>query len=530
MAAKAGPLESPGCGTSMAMSSCSFRRRNQHTKQARIMPVVMALLAFLCGCNLSLHNPQHSTFVHRDASVEIAPRTAASNSFWPSDEPAQLDENQKQMALNAWQYFTRTVFPETGLPQGAVGSDTLTMENIAGYLAALTCAKRIGVLEDIDFHKRMTKLVTWLNQMQLNSLGVPNTFYSGRTGQSLNGIGQPGEDGHSALDLGRLLIWLRIIRNEFPTHAAAVDRAVMRWNFHKLIDADGLIYGSYYRDGRLHPFREGRFGSLQYAAKGFALWGFKVDASMSVQDTSLMTINDILLPFDNRYAELFPIQRPHGEPFQIGAVTTTFPLLDGIEFRWEIPGSGQNGSGWKTDLKSEQLARAIYEVQKSRYAKEGLITARAAHNLDRPPYFVIDSVFAMGEPFATMDKAGNSQLKQACVSTGAAFQLWAMFDDKYTDQLMDSVKSLFDQYGGWYAGFYEDGGAPNKAIALNDNAVILESLAFVLGGSLYTPNDVPGYWELTLEAESLEKQGLPPEKYQQKFQPMLNTIKTEPRP
>ncbi len=144
----------------------------------------------------------------------------------------------------------------TGLPQGAVGSDTLTMDNVAGYLAALTCAKRIGVLEDIEFHERMTKLVTWLNQMQLNSLGVPNTFYNGRTGQSLNGINQSGEDGHSAIDIGRLLIWLRIVRNEFPTHAAAIDRVVLRWNFRKLIDADGLLYGSYYRDGRLHPYRE----------------------------------------------------------------------------------------------------------------------------------------------------------------------------------------------------------------------------------------------------------------------------------
>lgn len=470
-------------------------------------------------------------FVYRVATAEIKPRSALScNSSLPHNESFCLTDKELEMGRYAWQYFTRTVFPETGLPQGAVGSDTLTMNNVAGYLAALTCAKRIGVLEKIEFHERMTKLVTWLNQMQLNSLGVPNTFYSGRTGQSLNGINQPGEDGHSALDIGRLLIWLRIVRNEFPTHAAAIDRAVLRWNFRKLIDADGLIYGSYYRDGKLFSYREGRFGELQYAAKGFALWGFRINASIESDKTSLMTINNILLPFDNRYSRVSPIQQPQGEPFQPGTITTTAPLLDGMELGWKIPGPGKDSADWKVDQKSLQLARSVYAVQKSRYETGGMLTARTAHNLDRPPYFVIDSIFALGDPFVTIDKSGNLQPKQACVSSGAAFQLWAMFKGDYTDMLMDAVENLFDQYGGWYAGFYEDGGATNKAISLNDNAVILESLAFVLHGSLFKMNLQPGYWELTLEAESFEAQGLPPAKFQQQFQPMLDMRKTEPRP
>ncbi|HAS88655.1 MAG TPA: hypothetical protein DCS48_05045, partial [Desulfovibrio sp.] len=150
--------------------------------------------------------------------------------------------------------------------------------------------------------------------------------------------------------------------------------------------------------------------------------------------------------------------------------------------------------------------------------------------LDRPPYFVIDSIFALGDPFATMDKSGTPHPNQSCVSTGASFQLWAMFESKYTDMLMEAVEPLFDQYGGWYAGSYEDGGAPSKAISLNDNAVVLESLAFVLSGPLFKANLQPGYWELTLQEKSFEKLGLPPAKYQSQFQPMLDTRKAEPRP
>ncbi|WP_163295756.1 DUF3131 domain-containing protein [Desulfovibrio sp. JC022] len=523
----------PPLGIAKGIIPFARRRRNAIIKKARSASklIFMVLLLLICGCKNYIHSSKGEPFAYRTATAEIKPRRVASaNSFWSKNEPAQLTEKQQEMASYAWAYFTRTVFPETGLPQGAVGSDSLTMTNVAGYLAALTCAKRIGVLEDIEFHERMTKLVTWLNKMQLNSLGVPNTFYNGRTGQSQNGINQPGEDGHSALDIGRLLTWLRIVRNEFPTHAAAIDRTVMRWNFRKLIDADGLLYGSYYRNGQLHSYREGRFGELQYAAKGFALWGFKIDGSVQSDKTSLITVNNILLPFDNRYSQISPIPRPQGEPRQTGAVTTTAPLLDGMEFNWLIPAKGTDYETWKIDQKALQLAQALYAVQKSRYKVEGMLTARSGHNLDRPPYFVIDSVFALGDPFSTMDKSGNPQPKQACISTRAAFQLWAMFEGQYTDLLMDAVEPLFDQYGGWYAGSYENGGATNKAISLNDNAVILESLAFMLSGPLFKSNQQPGYWELTLKAESFEARGLPPEKFQQQFQPMLDTRKTEPQP
>ncbi|WP_027720167.1 DUF3131 domain-containing protein [Maridesulfovibrio zosterae] len=496
-----------------------------------LQAALICILLLCCGCKVPVHKTDADAFNFKEASTAVSPRHITGEySLWGSNKPAQLSEDQLNIAKQAWTYFTRTVFPETGLPQGAVGSDTLTMDNVASYLAALTSANWIGLLEEVEFHARMTKIVTWLNTMQLNSLGVPNTFYNARTGQSINGAGQPGEDGHSALELGRLLIWMRIVRNIYPTHAAAIDRAVLRWNFRNLIDADGLLYGSYYREGKLRAYRQGRLGHLQYAAKGFALWGFNIAASLKADSYSLMTINKILLPFDNRPVQERNSPRPFGEPFQIGAVSTTFPLLDGIEFNWKKPGPAADFDRWPQDLKSEQFAASIYEVQKSRYTVDGILTARADHNLDRPPYFVIDSVLALGEPFATIDKSGRPQIEQACVSTGASFLLWAMFDQDYTDMLMDSVVTMYDSYGGWYAGFYESSGTINKAISLNDNAVILESLAFMLSGPLFQPSVTKGYWELTLENESFEEKGLPPARFQNEFQPMLNMEKTEPQP
>lgn len=57
-----------------------------------------------------MHNSQRGSFIHLDAEEDINPRHVGSGSFWSGDEPPQLDENHKQMAAYAWQYFTRTVF------------------------------------------------------------------------------------------------------------------------------------------------------------------------------------------------------------------------------------------------------------------------------------------------------------------------------------------------------------------------------------------------------------------------------------
>ncbi|SDK80455.1 Protein of unknown function [Maridesulfovibrio ferrireducens] len=493
---------------------------------------LIAGLLILCGCKLHSHSVSDDIFTFKRISAEPFPRhTATTSNFWEQESPPVLSEKDLHNAKQAWAYFDRTVFPETGLPQGAVGSDTLTIHNIAGYLAALTCAKRLEIIDSITFHSRMTKLVTWLNSMELNSFGTPNTFYSARTGQMIRGDGQQGEEGHSAIDIGRMLIWLRIVRNEFPTHSAAIDRAVLRWNFRKLLDAEGLLYGAYKdNSGKLKSYRQGSLGLLQYAAKGFALWGFDVKASLRIDHYSMVTINKFLLPFDNRPIKEAGLSRPQGEPFQIGPVITGMSSLGGMELGWATPLYETKIDSWPEDSASRQLTSAAFEVQRSRYTVEGKLTARTEHNLDRPPYYVIDSVFALGEPFATIDKSGTRQAEQSCVSTGATFLLWAMFNDPYTDLLMNAVSDMYDSYGGWYAGYYEDGGIANKSISLNDNAAILEALTFVHSGILYRDSVMPGYWEITLENKSFEPKGLPPSRFQNDFQPLLPMTKAEPMP
>ena len=60
----------------------------------------------------------------------------------------------------------------------------------------------------------------------------------------------------------------------------------------------------------------------------------------------------------------------------------------------------------------------------------------------------------------------------------------ALFEDEYTDMLIDAVESLYDEEKGWYSGRYEKTGKPNKAITANTNGIILEVLAYKKFGPL----------------------------------------------
>ncbi len=430
-----------------------------------------------------------------------------------------LLESEIQTASRAWAYFDRTIFPETGIPQGAVGSDTVTMWDIGSYLAALISAKRIGVLDEITFDRRMTSVIYWLNTMELNDYGLPNKFYNARTGELIQNNGQPGQAGFSAIDIGRLLIWLRIVRNEFISHSTAIDRIVLRFNFRHVLDSDGLLHGATAAsDGRVTLFRQGRLGLQQYAAMGFKLWGFNVDKSLKMNHESAITILGHWLPFDNR---------PTGDPAQIGAVTTGMGMLTGLEFGFVVPHAEKQGT---SSAPMRKLADAIYLVQEARFSQQGRLTARDPHVMDHSPYYLIDSLYALGIPFASLDSRGNTVPDAATISTKAAYAMWALYDSPYTDALITALTPMYDEYGGWFAGIYEKDGSTNRAITLDCNAIILEALAFKATGVLYSQSDTHGYWEKLLENNNFEQQGLPPSRYQKEYQPLLENEKTRPTP
>ena len=160
----------------------------------------------------------------------------------------------------------------------AVGAyPSTTLWDTASYISGLVAAYELGIIDKRTFDSRATKLIGTLRNLSLFNGEAPNKVYNTQTGEKVNYANQPGEVGYSVLDMGRMLVWLRILKERYPYLANGVDNVPLRWNFCNIVNEDGRLFGSLVRgDGSTRYVQEGRLGYEEYAAKGFALWGVDV--------------------------------------------------------------------------------------------------------------------------------------------------------------------------------------------------------------------------------------------------------------
>jgi len=259
--------------------------------------------------------------------------------------------------------------------------------------------------------------------------------------------------GWSSIDLGRLLIWLKIVAADprFAERAAAV---VGR------IDAGDVIRGGYLRgegvdaQGRVQAYQEGRIGYEQYAAHGFALWGHRAEKALSLRENALpVTVMDEPLVTDIRRSD-----RLTSEPF----------LLWGMELGW--------------DPEVAALVRRLLRAQEARYRKTGIVTITGEDSIPLAPhYFYYYCVYANGRDFAV-----EVQHRQAVtddprwISAKSAFAFHALMPDLYTDAALEALRPARGA-DGWSSGVFEADGRATGGLNVNTAAVILEAALLAHG-------------------------------------------------
>ncbi|WP_237468037.1 DUF3131 domain-containing protein [Vibrio stylophorae] len=387
-----------------------------------------------------------------------------------------LTAQELQWAKIAWRYFENNTQTQTGLVNTVDRYPTFTMSGLADYLAALTAAHQFGFIDDKQHDERLTKVMTFLNEMALTQAGVPNKVYNASTGQMVDYGNQPGEVGWSALDIGRLLIWLAITKQRYPHFSEYIDKAVLRWNFCMLTGEDGLLYGGSIHQGKISPYKEGRLGAEEYAAYGYLDWNIVPYRAMSLEPYESITFYGIDLLFDGRDPRYYDVLRP--------VLATPYWQL-GLEFNWDQIDDHDSQDSYHSAAQLAQIAESVYQIQEQRWRHERIYTARAEHILSKPPYFVYDTLYALGSPWATLADDGQFYPSAALVSTRAVFQMWALWDTEYTDQLMLLVQSLYQADRGWYEGRYEHSSAYEKSISLQTNTAVLTALLYKQQGKLY---------------------------------------------
>lgn len=402
-----------------------------------------------------------------------------------------LSEQELEWARIAWKYVENNTNLTTGLVNALDNYPTTNMSNLADYLVALMAAREFEFITSKEHDERLTLVLGFLNEMPLGLTGVPNKVYSTNTSQMVNYANQPAELGWSSIDIGRLLIVLAMTKQRYPEFSEYVDKAVLRWNFCELVTQDGELYGGTVHEGQVHRYKEGRLGIEEYTSYGYLDWHVVPQKAMMLEPYEVVTINGIDLLFDGRDPRHYDVLRP---------VYSTPYLLMGMEFNWDNIDDTRSSDAEHTNHTLSAMADSVYRLQQSRWEQDRIYTARGEHVVSGPPYFVYDSIYALGTPWISVAEDGSDHDEKALVSTRVAFQMWVLWKTDYTDKLLTLVQELYDPERGWYEGRYELTSSYEKSISLQTNAGVLQALLYKANGKLYQPKGSREYRDVQFDS------------------------------
>lgn len=365
-----------------------------------------------------------------------------------------LTEDDLDRARHAWRFIQENLQTNTGLVNAMNQYPRTTLWEVGSTLAAWIAAEQLQLIPRVRFQANIERLMVTLEKLALYGDVLPNVEYDTETGGMVDAHGRPSDRGAgwSALDIGRTLIWLRILHDWYPIYQAAVREVVAGWELAELVGEQGLRR-VVLEGGVERAEQQGRFGYEHYAAAGLGAWELFVPTAEDFDDVGQVEIMGIGVPYDVR-----PFSYLTSEPFMLAALE-----LGGISSDFA------------------RFTEAIYAVQRQRYETLDVVSAVTEDALAQPPWFVYNTIFYGGRPWQALGPDGSEQSGLSAFSVKAAFAWSAIYDDSFTEQLMARADPLRHERFGFLAGVF-DHGEPNRALNLNTNAVVLEAILFKLRG------------------------------------------------
>ena len=380
----------------------------------------------------------------------------------------ELCEADLDTAKIAWTYFENNYQKETGLFNAANKYPSTTMWDTGSALAATIAAEDFGLISNKEFDDKITALIKTLVKMDLFNNEAPNKVYNSKTMKMVTYKNKVTPDGIgvSVLDLARLISWLNTLTCKHPKFKHQVKLAIDRWDFSRLIKG-GRMHSikRYPETGETKSFQEGRLGYEQYAAKILKREGHDLPISSTYNNENRKDVDilGITIATDNRTPEKF-----HSS----NSVVTESYLMDAFE----------NGY----DEENKSIINNIYQVQKKRWQDTGIVTAVSEDNINRPPYFIYNTIFSGGKTWVAKTSKGKILQEHKTISNKAAISMAMLFpEDDYSKVLVDKVRNAYDPKKGWYSGIFENGEGYNSTTTANTNGVILSSLLYKKYGSMY---------------------------------------------
>jgi hypothetical protein len=390
-------------------------------------------------------------------SVDTAPAPP------PPIVPVVVTPQERQLYLDAartsWKFVSRITEPSTGLARAHAKYSYVTLWDIAGAIAANYTAHELTFIDDATYDAHIQRILATLSTVDLFDKKAFNRTYDAKTGRMVdnaNKISNVGA-GWSSVDIGRLLVWLRIISVKQPKYAPLATQVVRRLNMSELLE-DGYLRGLQVdpKTGKSKTFTEDEIGYQQYALSGFAMWGARVnpdglDLRRNVAAINVLGVRLLISSPGN--------DRVMSEPF----------IMLGME------------TGFRTAAIARQAAQVL-AAQTARYQQTRIVTAVTEDALPDPPYyFYYYSVYHRGKSFAVESLDDKTVERPRWVSSKAAFGWNAVLPNAYTQLVMRTVRPAGTP-DGWGSGVYEDTLQPTGVPSLNTAALIMESALYKTRG------------------------------------------------
>ncbi|WP_242041689.1 DUF3131 domain-containing protein [Alkalinema sp. FACHB-956] len=375
-----------------------------------------------------------------------------------------LTPEEQEQAKIAWQYFVKNYQPSTGFTNSVGGYPSGSLWDMGNYLMALNSARWLKLIDQSEFDAKLNAFLNGIGKLQLFEGSLPNKTYHAANGQMVNYNNEPTDRGigWSALDIGRMLAAFHVIRTCHPQYNDWIKGVLARWQIDRSVQ-DGQLYGAMILpDGKTMLVQEGRLGYEEYAVRGYQLWGYQAPKALAFEPFKLVDIYGIKIPVDER-----DFQTTNANNY----IVSESYILDGIEF------------GFDRDM--ADYASRVFQVQERRFQQTGQLTAVTEDNIDGPPYFLYNTVYANGQAWATITDTNKPYPQLRSISTKAAFGWRYLYPESaYGQQLLNAVKMLYGpEKDGFYAGLYEETKQPNKALTGNTNGLILEILYYKARGN-----------------------------------------------
>jgi Protein of unknown function (DUF3131)/Glycosyl hydrolase family 26 len=443
-----------------------FNTSSNNSSNASVTRILKtSFIGFISGLSTTLYLSMSivpanaSANTSANASVNTSVNTKHCNS-----NIALLTAEEQQNAQIAWQYFRENTQAKTGLVNAVAAYPSTSLWDMGNSLIALHAAERLNLINTTEFDQKFQSFLTTLNNLQLVDRKLPNKAYNTTNAQMVDYQNRPSPHGigWSALDIGRLLTALHILQDCRPNYATQIREITTQWQLSKAIE-DGQLVGATGTKNRRQLVQEGRLGYEEYAALGFKLWGLNPFKALDrTAFRQFVEIDGIQLPID---------RRDYTNSNANNYVVSESYILQGMEFGG--------------DAEFQTTAQKVLDVQQKRFERTNILTAVSEDHIQGKPYFLYNTIYANGTPWANITEDNKAYPKLRALSTKAAFGWHYLYPDHdYSNQLFNTAKTLKAANGsGFYAGQFEETKAPNAILTANTNALILAALLYKAQGS-----------------------------------------------